>query len=267
MDGYQPLHDQAHHDGSALYVPEPPTAVGQQFDAFLRVPSGSAATRVLARQVQDGEPALVSARLDRTDNQGNRWYRATLTQANPLMRYRFLTDDGPNRYRWVTAAGIRDHDPSDAGDFLSSIYPGAPSWVAESVAYQIFPDRFARSGQVSGPLPEWAVHAPWTDPTRAAGGPQGARVMYGGNLSGVVDHLDHLSSLGATLLYLTPVFPATSNHRYDASTFAHIDPLLGGDAAYRDLIAEAHRRGMRVLGDFTTNHTGSAHEWFVGCAG
>ncbi len=79
---------------------------------------------------------------------------------------------------------------------------------------------------------------------------------------GVTAHLDHIASLGANLLYLTPLFPAPSNHRYNASTFEHIDPLLGGDVAYQALIEEVHRRGMRIIGDLTTNHTGSDHEWF-----
>ena len=65
------------------------------------------------------------------------------------------------------------------------------------------------------------------------------------------------------MLYLTPVFPARSNHRYDASTFDHVDPVLGGDEAFAALVEAAHARGLRVMGDLTTNHTGDAHEWFL----
>ena len=65
------------------------------------------------------------------------------------------------------------------------------------------------------------------------------------------------------MLYLTPVFPARSNHRYDASTFDHVDPVLGGDDAFAALVEAAHARGLRVMGDLTTNHTGDAHEWFL----
>ena len=72
--------------------------------------------------------------------------------------------------------------------------------------------------------------------------------------------------LGITTLYLTPVFPGRSNHRYDASTFDHVDPLLGGDAALASLTAAAHARGLRVVGDLTTNHTGAGHEWFAASA-
>ena len=78
----------------------------------------------------------------------------------------------------------------------------------------------------------------------------------------MIDKLDHLASLGVYLLYLTPVFPAASNHRYDAASFDRVDPLLGGDEAYIRLIEAAHARGMRVIGDLTSNHSGDTHEWF-----
>ncbi|MGO7983620.1 alpha-amylase family glycosyl hydrolase, partial [Rhizobium johnstonii] len=64
------------------------------------------------------------------------------------------------------------------------------------------------------------------------------------------------------LLYLTPIFPGRSNHRYDASSFDIVDPLLGGDAALVRLVQAAHERGIRVIGDLTSNHSGDGHEWF-----
>lgn len=257
-----PWHAVPHHDGSPDYVPEPPTELGQDFDVFLRVPASSDLQRVAVRHIHDGEPVSVEAWLDRTDAYGNRWFRATLTQANPVTRYRFLTDGGPLGYQWITAAGPRDADVPDGGDFVSSIYRGGPDWLDGAIAYQIFPDRFANSGRVREPAPDWAVPRPWTsDPVPP--GREGSRALYGGDLYGVAAHLDHVAAVGANLLYLTPVFPAESTHRYNAATFDHVDPLLGGDEAYRALIAAAHARGMHVIGDLTTNHTGSSHEWFT----
>src|SRR6202007_75974 len=75
--------------------------------------------------------------------------------------------------------------------------------------------------------------------------------------------LDHVESLGANVLYLTPFFPARSTHRYDASSFDTVDPLLGGDDALRSLLVAAHARGMRVVGDITLNHCGAGNEWFT----
>ena len=65
------------------------------------------------------------------------------------------------------------------------------------------------------------------------------------------------------MIYLTPFFPASSSHRYDATTFDRVDPLLGGDEALVALTRAAHARGIRMVGDLTLNHTGDGHEWFL----
>jgi alpha-glucosidase len=135
-----------------------------------------------------------------------------------------------------------------------------------SVVYQVFPDRFARAGSPDRPLPDWALPARWDDEP-IGGGPGTATQLFGGDLPGVEARLDHLERLGVDTLYLTPVFPGRSNHRYDASTFDHVDPLLGGDEALASLSRAVHRRGMRILGDLTTNHTGAGHEWFARAQG
>jgi alpha-glucosidase len=133
--------------------------------------------------------------------------------------------------------------------------------------YQVFPDRFARSAQAAArPTPEWAIPAAWNEPVDPVM-PGRSQQFYGGDLDGVIDKLDHLESLGVNLLYLTPVFPAASNHRYDASSFDRVDPLLGGDDALARLVDAAHARGIRVIGDLTSNHSGDRHEWFQAALG
>lgn len=253
------LQQEAHHDGSPLYLPEVPEEHGDPFTVLLRTSRAADVRAVAVRQVIDGEPLAVPARVDRQDEH-SLWWRADLVAHNPLTRYRFLLDAARGG-RWLTAAGPTMHDPTDATDFQVSTHRPPPAWVTDAVAYQVFPDRFARSGLVDAPAPDWAEPADWT--TAPVGRTtRGARQLFGGDLNGVRQHLDHIAALGCTLLYLTPVFPAGSSHRYDATSFDRIDPLLGGDAAYRALIDEAHARGMRVLGDLTTNHTGRGHDWF-----
>ena len=120
-----------------------------------------------------------------------------------------------------------------------------PRWVRDAVFYQVFPDRFARSGRVPSPGPLEA----WEAPPTGSG-------FKGGDLYGVADHLDHIADLGANAIYLNPIFASTANHRYHTCDYLRIDPLLGGEAAFRHLLDAAHARGMRVVIDGVFNHCG-----------
>ena len=120
-----------------------------------------------------------------------------------------------------------------------------PDWVRDAVFYQIFPDRFAGSARVPKPGPLEAWDAP---PTHHG--------YKGGDLLGIVEHLDYLADLGINALYLNPIFASASNHRYHTFDYYAVDPLLGGDAALRELLDACHARGMRVVLDGVFNHSG-----------
>jgi alpha-glucosidase len=250
--------EQPHHDGSELYVVERPEEIGKRAVLRLRAPAG-AADEVLLRFVADGEPKAVKASLDEEVG-GERWWRAEFTVVNPVTRYRWLLAGGETGYGWYTGRGVFPHEVSGGGDFMLTVDAGAPAWHAESVAYEIFPDRFASSGAERTP-PGWAVRRDW-DSLPEGRGRNTPFEWFGGDLPGIEQHLDHIESLGANLLYLTPFFPAGSTHRYDASSFDRVDPLLGGDEALRSLARAAHARGMHLHGDLTLNHCGTGHEWF-----
>jgi neopullulanase len=120
-----------------------------------------------------------------------------------------------------------------------------PDWVQHAVFYQIFPDRFARSGRVEAQ--DGLALKPWgADPAE-----QG---FQGGDLYGVVERLDALQALGVTALYLNPIFASAANHRYHTYDYYRVDPLLGGNEALRALLDAAHDRGMRVVLDGVFNH-------------
>lgn len=118
-----------------------------------------------------------------------------------------------------------------------------PAWVRNAIFYQIFPDRFARSGRV----PTDAQLEAWD----AAPTPYGFK---GGDLHGVTEHLSYLSQLGVTAIYFCPIFASAANHRYHTYDYFHVDPLLGGDAALRELLDAAHAQGIRVVLDGVFNH-------------
>jgi alpha-glucosidase len=249
-----------HHDGSELYVLETPDELGGTATVRLRVPSTAAVDAVAVRHVGDGEPRVAIAEIDEQTD-GETWWRATFTVQNPATPYRWLLSGGELGYGWVTGTGLVRHDIPDSDDFVCAIGGDGPAWHAEGVVYQVFPDRFARSGS-KVEAPDWAVPRAWDDlPT--GWGPQTPFEWFGGDLPGLEARLDHLEQLGVNVLYLTPFFPARSTHRYDATTFDHVDPLLGGDEALASLVRAAHARGMRVLGDLTINHVGDAHPWFA----
>jgi alpha-glucosidase len=250
-----------HHDGSELYVVDRPDEVGGTATLRLRTPQGSA-EQVWLRYVNDGEPRTAEAVVDEDAN-GETWWRAELPVPNPAVRYRWLVDGGSAGHRWVNGVGLHAHEVAGADDFILPLEPGAPEWHARSVVYEIFPDRFATTGAAAAAQrPEWAVPRDW-DRLPEGRSRNTSRELYGGDLWGVEQHLDHIDLLGANLIYLTPFFPARSTHRYDASSFDVVDPLLGGDDALRSLLAAAHDRGLRIVGDLTLNHCGAGHEWFL----
>lgn len=261
------LHHLPHHDGSALYSPDSASHRGATIRVRVRIPHEFAAVpSVVLRYVVDGEPRFQqmdrgSWRPDR--DYGATWWTGELAVENDVTSYRFLINRGDGTSVWLNGEGVDHLEPVDAQDFRATVYSTAPDWAREQVLYQIFPDRFARSTAADSRLaPGWALPASWGDDVVHTG-PATPRQFFGGDLDGIVEHLDHLEGLGVTLLYLTPFFPAGSNHRYDSTTFTTVDPLLGGDDALVRLVEAAHARGMRVVGDLTTNHTGDTHEWFV----
>ncbi len=118
-----------------------------------------------------------------------------------------------------------------------------PEWVKDAVFYQIFPDRFAKSTAVPKPT----NLEPWDSPPTPYG-------FKGGDLMGVVEHLDYLADLGISAIYFTPIFQSASNHRYHTHDYYRVDPILGDNATLRTLLDEAHRRGIRVVLDGVFNH-------------
>ncbi len=123
-----------------------------------------------------------------------------------------------------------------------------PSWVKDTVWYQIFPDRFHSKNNSSklkwGNLP---VHN---------------NELYGGNLLGVVEKLPYLSELGVTGIYFTPIFHAPSAHKYDTTDYFNIDPQFGTNEDFEVLVKKAHELNIKVMLDGVFNHCGYDHPFF-----
>ena len=118
-----------------------------------------------------------------------------------------------------------------------------PEWVKSAAFYQIFPDRFARSLKYAprGKFREWG-----SKPT-----PNG---FCGGNLQGIIEHLDYIQSVGCNAIYLCPIFKSAANHRYHTVDYMQIDPVLGAQEDFDLLVKEVHRHKMRIILDGVFNH-------------
>lgn len=119
-----------------------------------------------------------------------------------------------------------------------------PPWAREAVVYHIFVDRFHPGGGGA-----------WLQT-------EDLQRFCGGTLWGVLDRLDYIAGLGATCLWLSPIFPSPSTHGYDATDYEHVEPRMGGDEALRALVAAAHGRGLRVILDLVCNHMSDQHPFF-----
>jgi cyclomaltodextrinase len=119
-----------------------------------------------------------------------------------------------------------------------------PSWVQDAVFYQIFPDRFAKSKRV---LKKGLKFESWGSAPTSYG-------FKGGDLLGIAEHLDYLQDLGINAIYLNPIAASASNHRYHTYDYFKIDPLLGGDLAFHELLDTAHARGIHIVLDGVFNH-------------
>lgn len=130
-----------------------------------------------------------------------------------------------------------------------------PDWVKHAVFYQIFPDRFARSKQPRKRLLPSTSWEEWDEMPTLQG-------YKGGDLWGVIEQLDYLHDLGINAIYFTPIFQSASNHRYHTHDYYNVDPMLGGNGAFRELLEACHERNIKVVLDGVFNHASRGFFFF-----
>ena len=162
--------------------------------------------------------------------------------------------------------------------FRQTIYAAdfkVPDWAPDIVYYYIFPDRFRNGNPGNDPQPGVAqyhnttveLHKNWLDKPWKPGTSDGSDNVYnndffGGDLKGIIDNLDYIKDLGANTIYMTPIFKAASNHKYDTADYKNIDPGFGSNQDFVRLATEASQRGIRIITDASLNHTGSDSNYF-----
>lgn len=131
------------------------------------------------------------------------------------------------------------------------------AFSSEDVLYLIMPDRFADGNSDNNTLKElnFPVSVDRNDPN----------ARHGGDLKGIENNLDYIESLGVTAIWLNPVLendmPGGAYHGYATTDYYRVDPRFGTNDEYRNLIAESHKRGIKVVMDMIFNHSGSSHPW------
>lgn len=187
-------------------------------------------------------------------NELHDYWQAEAVPPYHRLRYAFgLVSD--EEQVWYTERGFKREKPESSDGLFEFPFLNRvdvfepPTWVKEAVFYQIFPERFANGDSTNDP----AGTLPWEDGVPAPDN------FFGGDLQGVIDHLDHLEELGVNAIYFTPVFKATTNHKYDTMDYMQVDPHFGDNEKLKELVKVCHARGIRVLLDAVFNHSGY---WF-----
>lgn len=183
------------------------------------------------------------------------WYEVSVKPQLNRLAYAFKVEKGRESL-YYTEEGFFEGSPSVDVLFqypyihASEVMKPLP-WVESAVFYQIMPDRFCNGDYENDPsnVVDWK-----SLPTRQS--------FYGGDLAGILKHLDALEKLGITVLYLMPIFEAPSNHKYDTKNYFKIDPAFGTHEDLKSLVDACHGKGMRVVLDGVFNHVGKTFDRF-----
>jgi alpha-glucosidase len=257
-----------HHSGSSRYVQPAAPLLGDEVRIRIRTSLDAPIQQIILRTCPDGEQLYTPMLPEYAQKAGAcRWWSSSMQVRMPLTSYRFMIISDEVIY-WYNGSGIHNYNPTDAEDFRILADYQSPGWVRNSVFYQIFPDRFADGDPSNNVQDDEFEYAGFRSRGRHWGeapttGSRAAMVeFFGGDLPGIIKHLDYIVDLGANALYLNPVFTAFSNHRYDVTDYFSVDSHLGGDTSLVDLRRALTQRGMRYILDIVPNHCGILHPWF-----
>lgn len=138
-----------------------------------------------------------------------------------------------------------------------------PDFAKGNIIYHIFVDRFNRADGVKTKR-KYRLHESFSESPEvvSADGKYYADDFFGGNFNGIREKLDYLEELGVGIIYLSPIFKAYSNHRYDTGDYLKVDELLGTEDDFKRLLDAAHEKSMKVILDGVFNHSGADSLYF-----
>lgn len=197
------------------------------------------------------------------------WKVGFCPEESGLYEYRFEYDTPWGTSRIFNAGDGVGKIRNNGETWQLTVYDEAfatPDWLKGGIIYQIFPDRFAFSGEEKSDVPSDRVlrtdydGEPYWRPT--AEGKVLNNDYFGGDLKGIAGKLGYLKELGVTCIYLNPIFEAHSNHRYDTADYTKIDSLLGTQEDFESLCKCAEEKGIKIILDGVFSHTGCDSIYF-----
>ncbi|WP_278279603.1 glycoside hydrolase family 13 protein [Clostridium sp. DMHC 10] len=185
------------------------------------------------------------------------FYETTIYLQDKRYRYMFKLTDKTGNSVYLNEKGLCSElkDPIEQWGFQfpflnsADVYKGV-KWAENSIVYQIMPDRFCNGDKSNDPknVLKWGEK-----PTVSS--------MFGGDLKGIIDKLDYLEDLGINLIYLTPVFLSSTNHKYNTKDYYKIDDTFGDVDKAKELVQKCHERNIKIIFDAVFNHCG--HDFFA----
>ncbi|MGO0904635.1 glycoside hydrolase family 13 protein [Clostridioides difficile] len=163
-----------------------------------------------------------------------------------------------------------EYNYNDINKYQITVYKDfkVPTWYKEGVLYHIFVDRFNngnRNGKVDNPKKNSFIYGNWEDIPMYIKDSRGDIIrwdFHGGNLRGIINKLGYLKKLGVSILYLSPIFEASSNHKYDTGNYKKIDPMFGDEDTFKELIDKAKEKDISIVLDGVFSHTGADSKYF-----
>lgn len=217
------------------------------------------------------QPHCIQMEWNGMDGDDHEWWKIvyTLPETPGLYWYHFEYETPYGRSCIFNSGNGIGRIGGVSADFQLTVYSKdftVPQWLLGGIIYQIFPDRFAKSGTEKKNVPSGRIiRDSWGEEPYWKPNEQGKILnndFFGGDLKGIEEHLYRLKELGVTCLYLNPIFRAYSNHRYDTGDYSQIDPLLGNEENFKSLCKTAERLGIKVILDGVFSHTGDDSIYF-----
>ena len=251
---------------------------GSKIEFTVETPRALGASAVVLRIAEDGHPSKDIA-LDFTDTKnGVDTYMVVLDteelcerrKENGLFYYEFLFLRG-NDTLFTDTYNFVDYtlERSSGGKFILLVHTHdytTPEWFKGRIMYHVFVDRFYKGEGEVGERDDVIINDDWDNGIMQYPEKNGDKLannmFFGGNLWGVAEKLDYLKSLGVGVIYLSPIFKAYSNHKYDTGNYLEVDAMFGGDKAFENLIEKAREKDIRIILDGVFNHTGDDSLYF-----